>query len=89
MAQTLHRECGRYCIQPGLEAFIKSYGPAAEEYFSVEELTMKVSFKNYETEKTEYVDGKWHLVYCNDIDKLSPCLEVKILFKNQFLFELP
>ena len=89
IAQTLRRVLGTHCIDPNLEAFIKSYGPAAEEFFSVEELTMKVSFKNEETEKTEYVDGKRHLAYCNDIDKVSPCLQVKILFKNQFLVELP
>ena len=70
VAQTLRRECGRYCIEPRLEEFIKSYGPAVEEYFSVEELTMKLSHKNPDTKKTEYFDGKRHLVYCNDIDKV-------------------
>ena len=39
--------------------------------------------------KTEYVDEKRHIVYCNDIDKVSPSLKVKVLFKSQFLIELP
>ena len=84
MAQTLRNECGRFSIEPGLEKVIQANGLDAEELFSVEEVTMTVSMKNPETEKNEYVDGKRHIVYCNDIDKVSPSLKVHVLFKNQF-----
>ena len=89
MAQTLRSECGRYCIEPGLEKVIKADGLAGEDFFSVDEVLMRVSVKNPDTEKKEYVDQKRHIVYCNDIDKVSPSLKVKVLFKNQFFFELP
>ena len=81
LGSMIREEAGRHSIEPGLEFVIKSYGKdSTDKFFSVEEVIMQVK----DPDSKEYVEQKRFLVYCNDIEKVNPSLEVKVLFKNQF-----
>ena len=78
LASVIREEIGPYAVQPGFFEEMKE-DSAGDKYMSVEEVIMKV--KN--PDGNDYLEEKRNLVYCNDIDKVSPSL--KVLFKNQFL----
>ena len=72
MAKGIREEVGKNAIAPGYNAVIKEQTDLADKYMNVEEVTMKV--KN--PDGNDYVDDKRNLVYCNNIDKVSPSLKV-------------